>query len=106
MARVRTEQGEISIVDPGGDQEVFAVVNPREISLFRQPPEGSARNCFRGEIAEMVPEPPNGERVRVLVRSSPPLVAEITDQAAERLGMREGMEVYASFKATGVDVFR
>jgi molybdate transport system ATP-binding protein len=106
MARVRTDQGDLSVVDPGGSDDVFAVVNPQEISLFRQPPEGSARNCFRGEIGELVPEPPKGGRVRVLVRSNPPLVAEITDQAVERLGLREGVEVYASFKATGVEVFR
>jgi molybdate transport system ATP-binding protein len=105
-ARIRTAQGELSVVDPGGEGEVFAVVGPREISLFREAPEGSARNCFRGVIAEMIPEPPSGERVRVAVQSHPPLVAEVTEQAAARLGLEEGSPVYASFKATGVEVFR
>jgi molybdate transport system ATP-binding protein len=106
VARVRTGNGEIAVSDPGGDGDVFAVVNPRDISLFREAPEGSARNCFRGEIAELAPEPPGGERIRVLLRSQPPIVAEITDEAARRLGLYEGLEVYASFKATGVEVFR
>jgi molybdopterin-binding protein len=57
-------------------------------------------------IAELIPEPPNGERVRVALRTDPPLVAEVTDRAVERLGLREGMTVHASFKATGVEVFR
>ena len=106
MAQVRLRQGELSVVDPGGEGEVFAVVNPREISLFREAPEGSARNCFPGVVAEMIPEPPNGERVRIAIQSHPPLVAEITEQAAARLELREGSAVYASFKATGVEVFR
>jgi molybdate transport system ATP-binding protein len=106
IARVATEQGEVSVVDPGGDKDVFAVVNPREISLFLAPPEGSARNCFRGNVVELIPEPPDGQRVRVVLGSTPPLVAEITEQAGRQLGLREGMEIYAAFKATGVEVFR
>lgn len=106
MAQVRVGEGELTVVDPGGDEDVFAMVNPRDITLFRSPPDSSARNCFRGEIAELAPEPPSGERVRAVIRSTPSLVAEITDQAVERLGLREGVEVYATFKATGVELFR
>jgi molybdate transport system ATP-binding protein len=106
VARLRTEHGEVTVVDPGGGGEVFAVVNPREIALFRESPSGSAQNCFRGAVAELIPEPPNGERVRVALDTTPPLVAEVTDQAVVSLGLREGMDVYASFKATGVEVFR
>ncbi len=105
-ARVRTEHGEVSVVDPGGEGEVFAVVNPRDITLFRERPGGSARNSFQGKIVELAPEPPNGERVRVAIGSRPPLVAEVTEQAVASLGLREGGEVYASFKATSVEVFR
>ncbi len=106
VARVRIEHGELSVVDPGGDEDVVAVVNPSDISLFRDAPGGSAQNCFAGLIAELIPEPPNGERVRVALHTSPPLVAEVTDNAVERLGLREGLHVHASFKATGVEVFR
>ena len=55
---------------------------------------------------ELFPEPPDGERVRVVLGSTPPLVAEITEQAGRQLGLRDGMEIYAAFKATGVEVFR
>ena len=106
MARIRTAGGEISAVDPGGDEDVFLVVHPQSIALFHVPPGGSAQNTFVGPIVEIVPEPPHGERVRVVLGTKPPLVAEVTDRAVEQLGLREGVEVHATFKATGVDVFR
>jgi len=108
MVRVRTGDGDLVAVDPGGDEDVFLIVRPREITLFREAPPGpgSAQNSFAGTIAELAPEPPHGERVRVVLESRPPLVAEVTDRAVERLGLRDGLPVYATFKATGVDVFR
>jgi len=109
VVRIRTEpdRGELAAVDPGaGGAEVIAIVHPREITLFRQAPGGSAQNAFVGVIDELVPEPPSGERVRVALATRPPLVAEVTDRAVTQLGLREGLEVTAMFKATGVTVFR
>jgi molybdate transport system ATP-binding protein len=106
LARVRTPDGEISIVDPGEvGAEVFVAVNPREITLHTEPPAGSAQNTFRGTIAELVPEPPLGERLRAVLRTHPPLVAEVTRRAVAVLGLREGAPVYAAFKATGVHTY-
>jgi molybdate transport system ATP-binding protein len=103
LARLATPDGALWIVDPGDDAEdLFAVVNPREITLHLEPPAGSAQNLFAGPILELVPEPPLGERVRVVLGTRPPLVAEITRHAAAALGLREGRMVHASFKATGV----
>ena len=59
-----------------------------------------------GAVIELTPEPPSGDRVRVALATRPPLVAEITHAAAERLGLAPGVPVFASFKATGVRVFR
>ncbi len=111
IVRIRTggegNEGELSAVDPGpGGAEVIAVVHPREIALFRQAPGGSAQNTYVGAISELVPEPPNGERVRIALATRPPLVAEVTDRAVTQLGLHEGLEVTAIFKATGVTVFR
>jgi molybdate transport system ATP-binding protein len=107
LVRIATGTGELSAVDPGvGAADVIAVVHPREISLFREPPGGSAQNTYVGAITELVPEPPNGERVRVALATHPPLVAEVTDRAVMQLGLAEGQEVIAVFKATGVTVFR
>ena len=109
IARIRSanDGGELSAVDPGaGGAEVVAIVHPREITLFRTAPGGSAQNAFVGPIIELVPEPPNGERVRVALGTRPPLVAEVTDRAVLQLELREGLEVTAMFKATGVTVYR
>lgn len=107
LARIVTETGELFAVDPGeGEADVTALVHPREIALFRGTPGGSAQNTFIGAITEIVPEPPNGERVRVVLATYPPLVAEVTDRAVVQLGLQEGQEMCAMFKATGVTVFR
>ena len=65
-------------------------------------PAGSAQNVFHGPIVELVPEPPAGERVRVVLGTRPMLVAEVTREAVATLALRAGVEVYATFKATGV----
>ncbi|MDX6505772.1 MAG: hypothetical protein QOG06_416, partial [Gaiellaceae bacterium] len=58
-------------------------------------PDDSAQNHVRGPIASLVPV---GNRVRVRVG---PLTAEVTAASVERLELREGVPVVASFKATG-----
>lgn len=109
VAQVEAAGGTLSVVDPGeGDGEVLVTVAPREIvlSLSREKPAGSALNVFWGEIDELTPEPPNGERLRIRIASRPPLVAEVTRTSAESMGLAPGLRVYASFKATGATVFR
>ena len=105
--RVRTAEGTLTIgtADDAGD-ELFVAVSPREITLSVAPPVGSAQNVLRGTVRELVAEPPFGERVRVALDSSPPVVAEVTAEAVAALGLREGMAVYASFKATGATPYR
>lgn len=107
LARLRTADGEITVVDPGElESELFASVSPREITLYLEPPGGSAQNVFAGPVRELIPEPPHGERVRVSLGTRPPLVAEITRSAVEGLGLRGGVVVYAAFKASGVVPYR
>lgn len=105
IATLAVGDGRLAIADPGDDGELFAVIRPREITLTRESPGGSARNALRGAISEIVPEPPDGERLRVRVESSPRLVAEVTRAAAESMGLAPGDQVWASFKATGVTTF-
>ncbi len=106
LAQLETREGTLAVVDPGEEHEVFVAVNPREITLFLDVPAGSAQNVFHGAVTELVPEPPFGERVRVALATHPPLVAEVTRQAVETLGLHEGLAVYAAFKATGVIPYR
>jgi molybdate transport system ATP-binding protein len=74
---------------------VSVAVYPWEVSVAREAPDDSAVNHVRAPIASLVRL---GNRVRVRIG---PLTAEITAQSAERLALREGDVVVASFKATG-----
>jgi molybdate transport system ATP-binding protein len=73
---------------------VGAVVHPWEVSVAREAPADSALNHVMAPIAALVP---SGNRARVRVG---PVTAEVTAASAERLGLRPGEIVVASFKAT------
>jgi len=102
---VRTADGDIAVREHPGGGDVYLTVSPREITLYREHPEGSAQNVFRGPIVELVPEPPAGERVRVVLGTRPMLVAEVTREAVASLALEEGLDVFATFKATGVTLY-
>jgi molybdate transport system ATP-binding protein len=70
------------------------VVYPWDVSLARVAADDSALNHLGGEIVSLVQV---GNRVRVRL---PFITAEITAASAERLGLRPGEAVVASFKAT------
>jgi molybdate transport system ATP-binding protein len=99
---IRTPEGLVAIEESGGPGTVYLTVNPREISLSRTPPHSSAQNVFDGGVLEIIPEPPAGDRVRVVLTTRPPLVAEVTPEGLAALSLTEGARVYAAFKATGV----
>ena len=104
LVRVSVRGGELFVPHVEGEGEVTMTVHPREITLALERPAGSARNVFEGEIEEIVPEPPAGELVRISVATSPPLVAEVTRESVEALGLGPGRRVHASFKAAAVSV--
>ena len=81
--------------------EVIALLRPSDVTLSLGPPVGSARNVFDGPVSWIAIE---GDRARVRVASAPPLVADLTVGSVERLGLREGVRVWASFKAVEVRV--
>ena len=99
-------EGDLALSPAGADGDAAAIVNPREITLTLERPSGTARNVFAGVLEELVPEPPTGDRVRILVASTPPLIAEVTRHAVEELRLSPGMRVYATFKAAGVVLTR
>jgi molybdate transport system ATP-binding protein len=73
---------------------VGVAIHAWEIALARVAPDDSALNHVRGTVASIVPL---GNRARVRVGD---LVAEISHASLERLALREGELVVASFKAT------
>ena len=90
------------VLDAGGTMwstdavsgRVAVTVYPWDVSLSREVPDDSAVNHLRAPIARITPL---GNRARVAVG---PLVAEVTTASVERLALRVGEPVVASFKAT------
>jgi molybdate transport system ATP-binding protein len=105
IAHLAAGGGEILAAGSDIGDEVFALVDPRDITLSLERPSGSAQNVLHGPVEEIQPEPPHGDRLRVSLATRPPLVAELTSAAADRLALRPGAGVYAAFKATGVRLF-
>lgn len=78
----------------------FAVVHPRSVTLSTTEPHTSARNVWRGRVTDVDLE---GDRVRVRLDAG--LVAEVTAAAVSELGIAVGRELWASVKATEIDVY-
>jgi ABC-type sulfate/molybdate transport systems ATPase subunit len=71
-----------------------AVVYPWDVTLARTARDDSAQNHLAAEVASVSRI---GNRVRVAVG---PLTAEVTSESAERLAVREGDRLVATWKAT------
>ena len=101
----RLATGEGEVVVPWGEGfeggEVIGLLRPADVTLSLEPPVGSARNVFRGHVTSIAVE---GDRARVRIATAPPLVAEVTLSSVQRLGLRDGVVVWASFKAVEVQV--
>ena len=88
-----------------------AVIRAEEVLIAAAPQSSSARNQFRGVVSEVAT---TGALTRVTVEiggdsatagrggTSAPIVAALTTRSAQELVLREGSEVWASFKAMAV----
>ena len=93
--------GSLTVPDTGGG-EVFVVIHPRAVALYRHTPEGTPRNVWRGSVDRLDRE---GDRVRVRVNGTPAIVAEITTAAVSALHLDAGGEVWVSVKATEITTY-
>jgi molybdate transport system ATP-binding protein len=84
------------------DGEVFAVVHPRTVALFRTRPDGTPRNVWEGRALDLDFE---GDRVRVRLEGTPSIVAEVTPAAVRELSLERGDPVWVAVKATEVNVY-
>ncbi|MGZ8625510.1 MAG: ABC transporter ATP-binding protein [Actinomycetota bacterium] len=102
-ARLSTADGAVVVPWPEGfeGRDAIGLLRPSDVTLSLEPPVGSARNVLRGRVRSVSID---GERARVRIASAPPLVAEVTLGSLERLGLHEGVDVWASFKAVEVQV--
>jgi molybdate transport system ATP-binding protein len=83
--------------------DMLAVIAPRDIALYLVPPGGTPRNTWSTRVAEVHLM---GDRARVLLDAPIRVTAEITAVAMAELGLTEGSRVWASVKATQIDVYR
>jgi molybdate transport system ATP-binding protein len=90
--------GQVVSTDPGSGP-VAVTVHPWEISLEASGSDAvsSARNRLPATVTSMTEV---GNRVRVGLMGSQPMVAELTGEAAARLGLTTGSGTVAAFKAT------
>ena len=72
------------------------------MTLHVDRPMGSARNTWPGRVDTVEP---HGDTVRVSVDGVVPLIADVTRLAVADLGLRPGIEIWASLKATETTVY-
>ncbi len=81
----------------------FAVIRPHSITLARdEPATSSVRNVWPSTITDV---DRLGDRARVSFDGPLPLTAEITVAALDALALRPGDAIFATVKATDVDVY-
>ncbi|NPV47519.1 MAG: ABC transporter ATP-binding protein [Armatimonadetes bacterium] len=88
------------------EQETGAVqvtCHPWDVTLSLQQPDDSSLNTLFGRITSIAHL---GGRTRVTVENGVAMVAEVTHASEERLGLKIGANVYASFKASALRVYK
>ncbi|MFB3737730.1 MAG: ABC transporter ATP-binding protein [Candidatus Velamenicoccus archaeovorus] len=102
--RIETGEGDVVVLWPEGfdrGDDVLGLLRPADVTVALEPPAGSARNVLHGPVTSVAVE---GDRARVRIATAPPVVAEVTLGSVDRLGLRAGTMVWASFKAVEVRV--
>jgi molybdate transport system ATP-binding protein len=87
--------------EPAG--EVWLAFAPTEVLLAPQRFGVSMRNWFQCRVRESVPL---GGHVRVMLDGGTPLVADISQEAADALGLASGETLWAWIEATAIRVYR
>jgi ABC-type sulfate/molybdate transport systems ATPase subunit len=94
LTEVVLPDGIVVVSTAPGRGRVGVVVSPWDIALARDLVDDSMQNHVRATVTSVVNV---GNRVRVRLG---PLTAEVTRDAVERLGVRDGERLVAGFKAT------
>jgi tungstate transport system ATP-binding protein len=91
------------ISDCGPGDEVFVCVRPEDVSVSKSREAGSMRNHFSAKITSV--EPWRLE-YKVGLDCGFPLMAAVTRQSVDSLGLKPGLDVFASFKATAAHLIK
>jgi molybdate transport system ATP-binding protein len=100
LTRVALDGGGVIFSTDAASGPVAAGVFPWEIALEPAgppPPDASTMNRIAAEVTAVTEF---GNRARVGLRAPHPLAAEVTAASVARLGLRPGVRVAASWKAT------
>jgi len=104
LAIIAVDGGTIEAVTSCGvGNKVLVGIRPEDVTISLTKLSTSARNCLAGTINLMVFD---GPLCRVGIDCGFQLVALVTRKSAEEMGLKKGLEVYASFKAVSIHVIR
>lgn len=81
--------------------EVFATIRPESVALHPEQPTGSPRNTWAATVTSI---DSFGPRARVTLQGPISITAEITRDALDDLGIGPGARLWASTKATEIEV--
>jgi molybdate transport system ATP-binding protein len=94
LTALRLDDGNVVYSTDVLEGTAAAVVYPWDVTLARAAPDDSAQNHLVAQVGSISRI---GNRVRVAVG---PLTAEVTAESADRLAVREGEQLVATWKAT------
>ncbi len=97
-----TDGAHLQIADDTLSGSVLVAVRPESVGVHRDRPEGSARNVWRGVIADITDL--HG-RVRLDVLGPPDVAVDVTAAAVADLHLAVGADVWLSLKATEPAVY-
>lgn len=80
---------------------VLITIHPNAVALHIEEPHGSPRNSWPTSIATVEPL---GDITRVTLGEPVPLGVDVTPAAVEAMGLRPGVSVWASIKATEIQL--
>jgi molybdate transport system ATP-binding protein len=85
---------------PRSVREAYACIRAEDVILMTgEPSQSSPRNCLPAVVKHLSP---HGATIRVALDCGFPLVAMLTKQACEEMGLKEGVKVLAMIKAPNV----
>ena len=82
-------------------KEVYTCIRPEDVTLALSSTQSSARNSFQSKVTRVTSL---GPLSKVEINCGFRLIALVTKISAEDLNLQVGMDVYATFKATGVHI--
>jgi molybdopterin-binding protein len=100
-----------AIIDIGGTKlkavteakgEVRLSLRPEDILISKEPIQSTARNCLLGVVSDIADRGPVSY---ITVNLPPDFICIITRQAFDELKLRQGVEVWITFKASAIHVF-